>query len=52
MYQLRALGVSAKDTRMYKCLVLPRWEYAMHLNPWALELSPQIEEVEKAFSGK
>ncbi len=38
-----------KSIRIYKCLVQPRWEYAMHLTLWVPELSAHIEEVEKAF---
>ncbi len=55
VYQLRSLGVSPKgihiekSIRIYKCLIQPRWEYAMHLVPWTPRIQQAIEDTEKTF---
>ncbi len=54
VHQLRPLGVFAhvlsqvKAIRLYKALIQPRWEYAMHISPGTDEASLPVQEVEKA----
>lgn len=55
VYELRTLGVFRKGIsiqkciQVYKALIQPRWEYAMHLTPWTQDVQNAIKEVEQTF---